>query len=167
MKQFKLPKEFAEKWITALRSGEYKQGESMLQSFKEEYADEEYDDLESTPETCNYCCLGVAAYISGIPADKLHTEWIVENWRKVPIEIVGSIGKLPNILSSLNDGLTLRNYKELLENDTKRNLEEFVFRHFDIYQEFTIKCEVKLDFNQIADFIEDNCEFYEVETIKN
>jgi hypothetical protein len=45
----KLPKEFKEKWITALRSGEYKQGN--LQFYNR--------------SNNSYCCLGVAAEVAG------------------------------------------------------------------------------------------------------
>lgn len=49
MKKYTLPKEFAEKWIKALRSGDYKQGDEMLMTYSEEY-----------------CCLGLACKIAGI-----------------------------------------------------------------------------------------------------
>ncbi len=48
MKEYKLPKEFATKWVEALRSGEYKQGVSDLKS------------------SLGYCCLGIACKIQGI-----------------------------------------------------------------------------------------------------
>lgn len=47
MKQFKLPKEFAEKWVAALRSGEYKQS---------------YEDYEN--DGC-YCTAGVGYEVNG------------------------------------------------------------------------------------------------------
>lgn len=56
MKKYKLPKEFAEKWVAALRSGEYKQGRDMLLSKK-----------------CEYCCLGVAGKLCDVP-DELMLE---------------------------------------------------------------------------------------------
>lgn len=48
-KKYQLPKEFAEKWIKALRSGDYEQGVFRL---KDEHG-------------C-YCCLGVAGAMNGI-----------------------------------------------------------------------------------------------------
>jgi hypothetical protein len=51
----KLPKKFKEKWIAALRSGEYKQGDGML-----------YDSASNS-----YCCLGVAGVILGIPESSM------------------------------------------------------------------------------------------------
>ena len=47
MKDFRLPKEFAEKWLKALRSHDYEQGDGAL--YKE--------------KTNGYCCLGVACRI--------------------------------------------------------------------------------------------------------
>lgn len=44
----KLPKKFKEKWVKALRSGDYEQGKFYLKNSKG-----------------NYCCLGVACKISG------------------------------------------------------------------------------------------------------
>lgn len=46
-KEFKLPKEFAEEWLKALRSGNYKQCKGKL-----------YNDT-----TKGYCCLGVACIL--------------------------------------------------------------------------------------------------------
>ena len=46
-KEYKLPKEFAEKWVSALRSGEYKQSKSYLKS------------------DFGYCCLGVGCKLKG------------------------------------------------------------------------------------------------------
>lgn len=54
-KATKLNKKFKRKWVNALRSGKYKQGDSFL--------------LESTNNT--HCCLGVACAISNIPKDEL------------------------------------------------------------------------------------------------
>lgn len=61
----KLPIEFKEKWIAALRSGEYKQTEKYL-----------YDGY-------GYCCLGVACKITGTE------DWAMKKWglpRDVEIE---------------------------------------------------------------------------------
>ena len=49
-----LNKKFKQKWLTALRSGKYEQGESELK----------------TKGTQEYCCLGVACKIAGLrPSD--------------------------------------------------------------------------------------------------
>lgn len=53
MKTYQLPKEFAAKWVAALRSGEYKQCDGQLAS----------------PN--GYCCLGVACKAVGASDDVL------------------------------------------------------------------------------------------------
>lgn len=73
MKKYTLPKEFGKKWIAALRSGEYKQGQQTLCS----YADSKY------------CCLGVAAKISG--ANFL--EIVGKQWVKLDSDL-----NLPSVL---------------------------------------------------------------------
>lgn len=52
----KLPKVFKKKWIAALRSGKYKQGQLHL------YIKEEN----------SFCCLGVAEVVCGTPVHLLH-----------------------------------------------------------------------------------------------
>lgn len=54
-KRFKLPKEFAEKWIKALKSGEYRQCRGTM-----------YDSSVD-----GYCCLGVALSMNGVPNKKM------------------------------------------------------------------------------------------------
>jgi len=75
MKEYQLPKEFATKWVEALRSGEYKQGKSQLKSKK------------------GYCCLGVACKMEGqrIFKDK---EWIDP-------ELSNGLNKYPKHIPSL------------------------------------------------------------------
>ncbi len=48
-KEFRLPKEFAEKWVKALRSGVYTQGSNQL-----------FNERDNS-----YCCLGLACEIAG------------------------------------------------------------------------------------------------------
>lgn len=55
-KKYRLPKEFAEKWIQALRSGNYKRGRGRL-----------YNESKN-----NYCCLGVACSILGVEDNLLN-----------------------------------------------------------------------------------------------
>lgn len=57
MSKIKLNKKFREKWLAALRSGKYKQGRYHLICPSEILA-------SGHPE---YCCLGVAAKVCGIP----------------------------------------------------------------------------------------------------
>ena len=54
-KQYRLPREFAEKWIKSLRSGDYKQGRGGL-----------YNESKN-----NYCCLGVACSMLGVENERL------------------------------------------------------------------------------------------------
>lgn len=62
----KLDPEFKEKWVAALRSGEYKQGMYKL-----------YDESTNT-----YCCLGVAAVVAGIPKDIVKETYAYPTERK-------------------------------------------------------------------------------------
>ena len=50
MTKYKLPKEFATKWLEALRSGNYKQGMGLL-----------YNE-----DTGSYCCLGVVCKLCNV-----------------------------------------------------------------------------------------------------
>jgi hypothetical protein len=101
-KQFRLPKEFAEKWLTALRSGKYKQAVETL-----------YD-----PDVDGFCCLGVACVLE-YPLHYLKTETgrfggVIEksfkqlkfNLKKIPNELKGSAvdNDLVGELTSINDG---------------------------------------------------------------
>lgn len=97
----KLPEEFKQKWVTALRSGEYKQGTSWLYTYLGD-------------DTFEYCCLGVAACVLDIPIANM-------NWATLSAithpnltqDIIGAISQLPDdgILQSyqvrlmgMNDG---------------------------------------------------------------
>ena len=86
-----MTKEFKDKWIAALRSGEYKQCECQLQKGQ------------------SYCCLGVACVIAGneIPHPELielvsPIYFIDDSFKGVPSELIGDEG-LPGTLSRLND----------------------------------------------------------------
>lgn len=86
----KLPKEFKEKWVAALRSGEYKQGEAYLKN-----------------NAGQYCCLGVACMVAynGIPPNLLGEEWIDHSFKLVPDILRGDGNNdLVNDLSNMNDG---------------------------------------------------------------
>lgn len=56
-KQYRLPKEFATKWIAALRSGEYKQGERRL-----------FNIVDGVEE---YCCIGICGCILGATKESM------------------------------------------------------------------------------------------------
>lgn len=88
--KYQLPKEFAEKWVKALRSGEYQQGTQSLH-------------LEDT-----YCCLGVACVVAGIDYVP-NQDWIKESMVKgtiIPRVLVGSAAQSELVykVSSMNDG---------------------------------------------------------------
>jgi hypothetical protein len=78
----KLDPEFKAKWIAALRSGEYKQGEMSL--------------CRETPEGKEYCCLGVGYRVAkGFDPPDTNTGYISGNHidiEGVPELLVGSGG---------------------------------------------------------------------------
>lgn len=118
MKNYTLPKEFTLRWIKALRSKKYKQGERYL------------------CEGGKYCCLGVAAIISGVEESEIEGIKILEpsfSNGKIPIEIIGNASdkKLIAFLVSKNDGQR--------DAETNPNSEKWGFR-------------------KIADWIETNVE---------
>lgn len=131
-KKFTLPKEFALKWLEALRSGEYKQGERFLAN----------KGVQTT-----FCCLGVAGRICGYSVEQLNSTHFFKSelFGKVPNEIVGSSeNELSLTLSRLNDGIILDINSE----------SDYNFR-----VDYKKGEPLKLNFNQIADFIEDNVKF--------
>lgn len=93
MKKFKLPKEFAKKWVEALRSGKYGQARNVLKESRKN----------------EYCCLGVACVISKVKKTKLlFNEWIedyvVDGIKNFPKELIGGFGNdLAYELSKMND----------------------------------------------------------------
>jgi hypothetical protein len=150
-KKFKLPQEFWEKWKEALLSENYKQGSGNL-CFIEAFG----------KPLCTHCCLGVAAEIAGNPRERLeNVEFIYAEGglTNIPRELIsapegdGLDDDLSSILSALNDGMYSSSY-----NDTYKKF-EYNYR-VDIEQHFSIKTNIKYDFKQIVEFIEDNVEFY-------
>ena len=156
-KKFKLPKEFAEKWIEALKSGDYKQGHSMLAT-----TDVECFDGETLPpiEKCSFCCLGVAAKISGNPVEELiGVEYLYSKkaYKGIPEELLteysGNDQALVWTLSQLNDGMSRDTYIEEFKDKA------YNFR-IDIEQHFTKEGKLESTFEDIVNFIKDNVEFY-------
>lgn len=89
MKKHKLPKDFATKWIQALRSGEYGQARFKLTDFSD-----------------NYCCLGIACRITGY-SDRQITDynntWFGDtNFKGIPVELRKN-NNLIEVLVALND----------------------------------------------------------------
>lgn len=60
----KLDKEFKDKWIAALRSGEYLQAKESLRG----HAFDKNEDM--IPDKWGYCCLGVAAHMQGLDMEE-------------------------------------------------------------------------------------------------
>lgn len=91
MKKYRLPKEFATKWLEALRSGKYKQTTSFLH------------------DSQGYCCLGVAAKIKGVDLNAFGSWGYLENhmadFPEELFDVVDTNGepKLQNELTKLND----------------------------------------------------------------
>lgn len=95
MKKYRLPKEFTDKWLKALRSGEYKQCAGGL------YRDG------------GYCCLGVSLNMQGVKNSEMEDScWLVSKhygFRKkrskyVPEELYGhNTNPLVKQLVDLND----------------------------------------------------------------
>src|SRR6187402_2867644 len=99
----KLPKDFKEKWIKALRSGSYPQTTGTL--FREYPS-------EITSNNAGYCCLGVAGAVCGLSKERLsgngsfheYSEEYLEEYG-VPKTLRGGIGddRIVNHLVSMND----------------------------------------------------------------
>jgi hypothetical protein len=88
MESQKLDPEFKAKWIAALRSGEYKQGNEIL-----------FDEELNT-----HCCLGVACRVAGV--DPLKGDGFIkfDTDGAVPEILTGDTG-IPEKLAYMNDGL--------------------------------------------------------------
>lgn len=87
-KEFRLPKLFTDKWVKALRSGEYTQGHFRL------------------CQNGKYCCLGVACNIAGhqktLNIDEDMQFVSIKQYNNVPKELKGVL-ELPKVLSEMND----------------------------------------------------------------
>lgn len=101
----KLPKRFKRKWLEALRGGEYKKGKANLLQYNDE-GDKEY------------CCLGVACAIVGIPDKKILLDGTINFSRKskyralIPKAILGLVADNPvvNKLVDMNDSGKTRGF---------------------------------------------------------
>jgi len=89
--KFRLPRQFADKWLAALRSGEYMQGQDYLK------------------HNGRYCCLGVACAITeGVEIVEPEAQMIIyadeiKNIHLIPKELTGMRNSLPIELSTMND----------------------------------------------------------------
>lgn len=149
-KSFEIPKEFGEKWIKALRSGEYEQTNSTLVHYT---SDEETDEII---EIHGYCCLGVACRVADLEVVKMAGYDLINDIQlssdsPIPdiLQETNYSHNLVDILTQLNDGLTYNNYKII---KSEVNVELDIIPSED-------NPRVQYNFNQIADFIEKNVEF--------
>lgn len=104
----KLPKEFKDKWIAALRSGEYEQGAMAL----------------CYPDKKSYCCLGVAYNVfmgydpydttSGYIDGKTREQAIEQGFPEI-LTGTGSKNVIVNHLAKMNDGVGLEGSKSFSE----------------------------------------------------
>ena len=109
----KLPPKFKTKWLKALRSGEYEQGESDLFNKK----------------TNTYCCLGVACNIAGHQKSlEIYEESYIDKMpaRNVPAMLRGlNDDTAPSLLADMNDATgsygKRRSFKQIA-NWIERNL---------------------------------------------
>lgn len=133
----KLPKEFKNKWIAALRSGEYIQGKEFLMSSNS--IDREFDEdgneiFVDTPDIqYKFCCIGVAGFICGIPKLRLFKNPIFassEDWSKEELETIPELLR-GGCLREISD------YNEIVDDLTQMN-------------------DSGKTFQEIADYIENN-----------
>ena len=134
----KLPVEFKQKWVAALRSEEYRQaiGELVAATIK----DEEDEELEIV-EIHGYCCLGVACVISGIPEKRIVGEQLING------EVINLLPEgFPEILIGDNNGTN-----PLVMKLTRMNDGHSEFRAGELF-----KITKRHSFKEIADWIEEN-----------
>lgn len=90
MKKYQLPKEFATKWVEALRSRKYRQGNGQLKV------------------NDKYCCLGVACELAGATHKQTQGYGYIPSGSRIniPNEIKGfaSANNLVSMLTNMNDG---------------------------------------------------------------
>ena len=107
--EFELPKEFAEQWIKALRSGEYAQCDSVLYS----------------GETDQYCCLGVACRIVNVDTvilNQVELPYMLGTHvpKALPEALHGHGHMLSEYLAGLNDdGATFEEIADWIEKHVK------------------------------------------------
>jgi hypothetical protein len=136
-KEFKIPKIIGQKWVDALRSGEYIQGKTTLCMTND-------DDNENT-----YCCLGVAAKCMGYTDQELVKHDLLSSMDE---SLLGE--SLANQMLNLDAGDINRSAEDILTilNDG--------CQLFPLLQKrFNLGDSQSLTFLEIADFIEQHFEF--------
>lgn len=164
--KLRLPKAFTLKWIEALRSGKYTQGN--------EYLCEEYRIDENTMG-CHHCCLGVAVeLLEKIPYsimdinlvgedefDEMEVEeWVYSGYPKELIDFrdaeLGFSNPIPTLFAGLNDGTNITYLKsKCAERLFPDAIPEYLLSRVDSTGG------IKLSFEEIADFIEQEFELYD------
>lgn len=147
-KTFKLPKDFATKWVEALRSEKYKQGSGALVATGSN---------SPTIKNSKFCCLGVGSHLCNVEIDRMVDKPYIDRrfFKTVPQEIGGAKSKLVRVLSRLNDGISKLEFGRL---NKKYNFRSDFIDWWSERPEATL---IQTPFKTIADFIEDNCEFIE------
>lgn len=156
-KKFRLPKVFGIKWLEALRSGMYQQTNGQLCK----HIDGGINTLNNeTPlNKIGFCCLGVAGHLACNDITKLSANLLFNDLNKiegVPSELELQNNEaivrnpLVNVLTKLNDGYASR---ATVNGLNIREPFKSIFEGKGGY-------DVRYTFNDIADFIEDNVEFY-------
>jgi len=102
IEDFKFTKQMKEAWLTALKSGEYKQGKNFLYRTTEEQ--EEY-----------YCCLGVLAKVLKIEIDELNDACLL-NGKNVNYKIFNQLfmEEVSDLLTRKNDYGTQENFLDVI-----------------------------------------------------
>lgn len=191
-KSFRLPKEFATKWLAALRSGEYTQINGQLIMYQTSYDIENRKEFVEACDTKQCCCLGVAAVMLGATAEEIGDRSMPGSVSEIVMERIkypGEINRrdytdpstpLENILAALNDGVStdcinsfVTEYPNLVfrvKPDDTINIKpeepdpEADQEFWDLYDDWTPQ-QAYYTFEDIAQFIEDNVEFYEEEVV--
>lgn len=110
--EIKLPVHFKNRWVKALRSGNYEQCQSSL-----------YDGN-------GYCCLGVAGAICGVPKERMDFAGLLTE-DHIPFQEVKKIPKLLRGENSKEDP----NYNELVKILTEMNDKGKSFKYIASYIE--------------------------------
>lgn len=104
-KKYQLPKEFATKWVEALRSGDFKQGNLWLLKDNE------------------YCCLGVACVASGMSVEEIDNKKLIDEHnftalpKCIPPLLVGNLSQpfVGNVANMNDDGVPFTEIADWIE----------------------------------------------------
>jgi len=133
-KKYKLPKRFLAKWLVALRSGDYLQGQGLLYN----------------KETNGFCCLGVAGAICGNSLEKMDGQ---EMFRIEDAEVPKSVvpnKKFPQELK----------YQTIHDDDNEFIVTLACMNDGNESAEGANPTRKKYTFPEIADWLETNVESY-------